>query len=121
MAIVTTKRPEAGLAGRAGLTQVACQVQVTQWRASVKGVTMRVLDHEIPNPPYEEEQIVLLVRHGKYELEAVREGEAYWLHLFVTSYGQVCYTRMVRPASTVEDVQREVLWMLKQGHQHKEG
>jgi hypothetical protein len=59
---------------------------------------------------------VLKVRDGDYELQAVREGRGYWLYMFVVKDDRRHYTRMVRPASTIEDVRREGRWMLRQGH-----
>ena len=40
----------------------------------------------------------------------------YWLYLFGMKDGEKMYTRMMRPAATVEDVRREGRWMLRQGH-----
>ena len=56
-----------------------------------------------------------MVRDGDYELQAVRTGKGYWLNMFVMKSGKRFYTRMVRPAATVEDVRRERRWMLRQG------
>jgi len=75
---------------------------------------MDILLNDLTNLPHRDGQMVLFVRASNYELEAVREGEGYWLYLFVVKNGRVSYLSMVRPAATVEDVQREGRSMLIQ-------
>ena len=77
---------------------------------------MNVLLNELQNLLHCEGQEVLKVRDGDYELTCSREGKGYWLHMFVLKGDKKMYTRMVRPAATVEDVRREGRWMLRQGH-----
>ena len=76
---------------------------------------MNVLLYDLPNPPHHDGQNVLLVRDGDYELQAVREGEGFWLYTFVMKDGKRFYIRMVRPPATVEKVRHEGRWMLRQG------